>query len=347
MTGAKSFVDNPILGSRRLNRAGLHVTRVKVAHRLAWARRERLAKGLPSDWRTQFERNGFVVVRDFLPAEAFDRLRNQVLEARLPSREQQQGDTITRRIPVGPALLAANPDLRALITDRGWNRLLAYVASSRSEPLYYIQTIFGGAAPGAPDPQRELHSDAFHPALKAWFFLTDVAEDDQPLNYVAGSHLLTPERLAWERARSGTVKEVGDRLSQRGSLRISAEELSALGLPPPTRLAVPANTLIVADTYGFHARGSSDRPAVRAELWGYCRRSPFLPWAGFDVLSLPGIAERRAEMLAAVLDWLDSSGWRTQHWRPVGPRRPLDPCGVQSHEPEQSLQRRSRARKAA
>ena len=34
---------------------------------------------------------------------------------------------------------------------------------------------------GPPDPQVELHSDAFHPSLKAWLFLTDVAEGAQIL----------------------------------------------------------------------------------------------------------------------------------------------------------------------
>ena len=38
-TGAKSFVDNPILGSERLNRAGLHTLRVRLAHGMAGLRR--------------------------------------------------------------------------------------------------------------------------------------------------------------------------------------------------------------------------------------------------------------------------------------------------------------------
>src|SRR6185369_14218260 len=44
LTGAKSFVDNPILGSRRMNAAGLHVWRLRAAHALARWRRARLAK---------------------------------------------------------------------------------------------------------------------------------------------------------------------------------------------------------------------------------------------------------------------------------------------------------------
>jgi hypothetical protein len=202
---------------------------------------------------------------------------------------------------------------------------MAYVASTRSKPIYYIQTVAGGVVEGPPDPQLQLHSDAFHPSLKAWLFLTDVAEDGRPLTYVPGSHRLTPQRLAWERAKSVSVSADGDRLSQRGSFRASPEDLQALGLPRPIKFAVPANTLVAADTYGLHARGDSTHPTLRVELWAYCRRTPFLPWTGLDLLSLPWIADRRAEWLGRIVDRLDRWGLKKQHWTPGGRRRPVDP----------------------
>jgi hypothetical protein len=324
-TGAKSFADNPILGSARLNRAGLHAARVKLAHRLAWARRRRLANRVPPEWRRQFDQNGFVAIRDFLPADQFARLRDALIHCELESRVHRQGDTITRRVPVGPELLRRVPELRAVLKDPAWKGLMGYVASTRSEPIYYIQTIAGGVVEGPPDPQLQLHSDAFHPSLKAWLFLTDVTEDGRPLTYVPGSHRLTPERLAWERAKSISVNSDGDRLSQRGSFRAAPGDLAALGLPEPVRFAVPANTLVAADTYGLHARADSDHATLRVELWAFCRRTPFLPWTGFDLLSLPGIAERRAEWLGRIVDRLDRIGLMKQHWTKAGRRRPADP----------------------
>lgn len=323
-TGAKSFADNPILGSRRLNRLGLHESRVRLAHRFAAARRRRLAASVPPEWREQFDRDGFVVVPDFLPSDGFERLRQGLLQTSLPAREQQQGDTITRRTPIGPDLLKGFPQLRALLDDRRWRALLAYVASTKATPLYYLQTISTGAAEGPPDPQLELHSDTFHPSMKAWLFLTDVAADKGPLTYVAGSHRPSEQRLAWERERSVAIGSA-DRLSQRGSLRIAPDELAGLALPQPTRFAVPANTLVAIDTYGFHARGSSDSPGVRVEIWAYCRRSPFLPWTGLDPLSWGPLAHRRAPLLMAILDRLDRLGIMKQHWRPAGLKRPIDP----------------------
>jgi hypothetical protein len=322
-TGAKSFVDNPILGSERLNRRGLHVARLRLAHKLAWARRRRLAAAVPAEWREQFDRDGFVELCDFLPTDVFGRLRQALLTGEFDAREHQQGGTITRRVPIGPELLRRIPELRATLDKRRLKALLAYVASTRVEPLYYVQTIVTGHASGPPDPQLELHADTFHPSLKAWLFLTDVTDDQGPLTYVAGSHRLTPQRVAWERQRSIDIAN-SDHLSQRGSLRVSPGELAALDLPRPTRFAVPANTLVVIDTCGFHARGSSDRPTVRAEIWAFVRRTPFLPWTGFDLLSWKPLATRRAGWLNRLTDRLDRAGLKKQHWRPAGRRRALD-----------------------
>ena len=324
-TGAKSFADNPIIGSRRLNRAGLHLWRLRAAHGLAWWRRKRLAPLIPAQLREKFDRDGFVAVPNFLPDEEFRKLQSELLNRELESREHRQGDTITRRVPIGPDLLKTLPGLARLFDGVRWKGILAYVGSSRSRPLYYVQTIVGGRLEGPPDPQIELHADTFHPSMKAWLFLTDVGEEDRPLTYVAGSHRLTPERVAWERRKSVDVLTEGDRLSQRGSFRISAEQLPQLGLPAPTRFAVPANTLVAIDTSGFHARATSDRPTVRVEIWAYSRSTPFLPWTGLDPLSWRPIAFRRAEWLASIVDWLARKGLMVQHWQSVGKRRPIDP----------------------
>jgi hypothetical protein len=107
-------------------------------------------------------------------------------------------------------------------------------------------------------------------------------------------------------------------------LRVTEEELGDLGLPPPTQYFVPANTLVIADTCGFHARGDASGPTVRVEIWAYCRRSPFLPWTGFDLLSWRPLAQRRAEWALAIADRLDRWDLRKQHWRPVGARRALE-----------------------
>jgi hypothetical protein len=315
-TGAKAFCDNPVIGSPTLNRWGLHAARVRAADALAQSRRRRLAHLVSAEDRAAFERDGFVLRRNFLPDADFAALRRQVFAHRAPTREMLQGDTITRRIALDPSALAAMPAAAALLADPVWRGLMRYVGSFDSEPIAYVQTILSHVNDCAPDPQTALHADTFHATAKAWLFLTDVAEDEGPFVYVPGSHRMTPERLAWEKARSVRASAGLDRLSARGSLRIAAEELSALKLPAPKVFAVPANTLVVADTSGFHARGPSLRPSTRVEIWTYGRRNPFLPWTGLDALSLPGIAERRAPMIWAARDRL--RGMIGQPWTDVG-----------------------------
>lgn len=322
-TGAKSFVDNPILGSRRLNRAGLHVARMKAAHALTRLRRRRIASAITPELRGQFDRDGFIVVNGALPLEDFRSLQAAILQGEFDCREQQQGDTITRRVALGPELRRSLPHLDRLLRSRRWRGLMAYVSASWAEPLYYIQTIFGGVASAPPDPQIELHSDTFHPSLKAWLFMTDVGPDDRPLTYVAGSHRLTDKRIEWEHSKSMSVLDRGDRLSKRGSFRISQTEIESLGLPSPTRFVVPANSLVIVDTCGFHARADSAKPTQRVELWAFCRRNPFIPWAAAGPFSSGPLAARQAQWLYTALDWLDRFGLRTQHWKPADKKNPL------------------------
>src|SRR5947209_2318401 len=58
---AKSFRDNPVVGSPVLNRLGLHIRRKIIADRLGRWRRRRLSKLIPAADRDAFERDGFIV----------------------------------------------------------------------------------------------------------------------------------------------------------------------------------------------------------------------------------------------------------------------------------------------
>ena len=326
-TGAKSFKDNPLIGSRRLNRAGLHVARVRLAHRLAAWRRQRLAGAIDAADRAQFDANGFVLKEDFLPPAQFEALCRELLDTPMAAREMLQGDTITRRFALDDSQLATLPQTRALLRGGAGRSLLDYVGSFRLQPLNYVQTILSQVREAAPDPQTHLHADTFHPSVKAWLFLTDVAADEGPFTYVPGSHRLTPGRLRWEQQRSLDAAQASgaDRMSARGSLRVDAHELAGMGYGAPRAFAVRKNTLVVADTVGFHARGPSVRPSTRIEIWGYGRRSPFLPWVGLDAAALPGIRGRAIGLFWRFSDVKEKLGGRRNPWRRAGLIKAGDP----------------------
>ena len=326
VTGAKSFRDNPLIGSPRLNRLGLHVGRQGLAHRLAELRRRRLSRLVSAEQAAAFARDGFVTVRDFLPPAEFAELLRQVRGFRGPARETVQGDTVTRRLALDPAALDRMPALRRLLSHPTWRGLLRYVGSHDSEPVCYLQSILSGAVTGEPDPQTALHADTFQPTVKAWLTLTDVDAQGGPFVYVPGSHRITPARRDWEWRMSVNARGSPNRLSGRGSFRVAPGELAGLGYPAPHAFATPANTLIVADTSGFHARGPSAGPGLRVEVWAYGRRNPFLPMP-VDPWRVEALGARRATTFWRVGDLLDRLGLKAQTWRRRDNVSAFDPPG--------------------
>ncbi len=313
-TGTKSFERNAVLGSRRLNAWGLHAARVGLAYRLAQARRRKLAGLVSEEDKTAFDRDGYVLRSNFLPAEQFAALAAQVRAYRGPLREISEGDTIMRKIALDGRALAALPALAAVLQSREWRGLVRYAGSRDAAPVVWVQSILRHACAGPADPQTVLHADTFHPTVKAWLFLTDVAEDAGPFTYVPGSHRLTAHRLEWERRMSLSARQSPNAEDRQGSFRIAPAELASLGLPQPRVFAVPANTLIVADTFGFHARGPSERPSLRVEIWAYGRRSPFLPWAALVPWTTSGLG-RRSIWSWKIGDALESAGLGKNRWR--------------------------------
>lgn len=324
LTGAKSFVDNPVLGSSVFNQAGLHAVRVKLAAQLATRRRARLARHLSAEDARFFNQHGFIIKENFLATDEFAQLEQELLGTELAARETLQGNTVTRRIPLDYQSLPQLPRAMQLLAQPELQKLLNYVGSYQAQPMWYVQSILSQVREANPDPQTSLHADTFHSSVKAWLFLTDVAGDEGPFVYVPGSHQLTPARLNWEKQRSIDAARA-DRMSARGSFRVSEAELEQLGLPKPKAFAVPKNTLVVADTFGFHARGHSVRPSSRIEVWAYARRNPFLPWTGFDPLALPFLKDKIIPLYWWALDELEKRRGRKNPWRPVGRLRAGDP----------------------
>ncbi|MEZ5203443.1 MAG: phytanoyl-CoA dioxygenase family protein [Acidimicrobiales bacterium] len=117
-----------------------------------------------------------------------------------------------------------------------------------------------------PDPQADVHTDTFFPTHKVWLYLTDVTEQDGPLVYYPRSQRLSPRSLAAVYRESTSAAS--------GSRRIEADE------PARRRLArkvftESANTLVVADTSGYHGRHQGAPPGTRTSLHLQFRPDPF------------------------------------------------------------------------
>jgi len=274
-TQAKSFKGNPFIGSRLLNLLGLHVLRVSLSHASAWFRWLLLAPLMPKSLRRAYRRDGFVLIENFIDADTVSSLVNEITGFNGGVREMTQGDTATQRILLDKGAAAHMPRTYNAATNSLLRRYLAYAGSKWSHSILYVQRIHNGFRPSHADPQKNMHSDTFHPTMKAWLFLEDVTEDKGPFTYVTGSSRLTRKRLKWEYKRSINAAKMQDKYSEKGSLRADTEALKEMGLPAPKGITAKAGTLVLANTNGFHGRGQAAEGASRLELWAYSRHNPF------------------------------------------------------------------------
>jgi hypothetical protein len=325
VSSAKSFRDNPVLGSPAFNRAGLHIRRKLIADRIGKIRRRQLSGMISDEDRLSFERDGFLVKENFLDPATFEALRGEIVNLRAAAREAVIGDALTRLIPLDAVTLHGLPTTKSVLEGKAYRSLLDYIGSFRRRPHLYIQTVFSRVREAEPDVQSYFHFDTFHPTVKSWLFLDDVAEDATPFTYVPGSHRITKRRLAWERRVSVTAWNAGDRLTAEGSFRISESEIARLGYGEPRRLPVAANTLVIADTSGIHRRGTAKGTSRRLSIWAYSRSNPFLPFVGGDIVALPLIRGYALRFYWAITDRIKDIRRVRRDWRWVGQRSPLSP----------------------
>ena len=284
---AKSFKNNPILGSKLLNRCGLHLLRVIAAHTVAHVRWFMLAPMMPANERQVYHRDGYVVIPDFIDQETVKQLCENARDINVDARQMVQGNTYTQRILLDSDVLGQSKALAKIIENNSFLDRLHYTGAKWHRPLVYIQRIRNGFVDGKHDPQKTMHSDTFHPTMKAWLFLQDVEEKHGPFTYVKGSHRLTMKRLKWEYARSVKARTIADGYSEKGSFRADSNDLDIMALPNPEGITVKAGTLVIANTNGFHGRGQAEDGQSRLEIWAYSRHNPFnvLPGFGSVIIS--------------------------------------------------------------
>ncbi|MBU2533015.1 MAG: phytanoyl-CoA dioxygenase family protein [Alphaproteobacteria bacterium] len=279
-TTAKSFTANPIIGNRTLNGMGLHVARVMIAHAMTRWRWLFMGWMVPGPLRRQYRQQGYIAIENFLPADDFAKLREEIVNFEGDLRRMVQGDTLTYQGLLDEQALDNMPVCRRLLNDMRFRKLMMYGGGAFKLPMFFAHCVLNGVETGAADPQKDFHADTFHPTMKAWLFLDDVDDANGPFNYVPGSHRPTMNRLKWEHKNAVAGRDLGNTYARRGSLRVSPAELEANGFAEPLALKVSANTLVMADTHGFHRRGNAAAGSSRLAVYAYSRSNPFNPLPG-------------------------------------------------------------------
>ncbi len=171
------------------------------------------------------------------------------------------------------------PVIRVFFQEAALDDLPSYLVNH-----CYMQHLLNNPDDG--DEQKVFHSDTFFHCLKFWYFPHEVCADDGAFWYVPNSPVLTNELIKWHTDRVRDLKD-GVQESWRGqghiegSFRINVDELKELGLYPEP-VAVKADTLVLANVFGFHRRGDTKKPTHRLSIHGSIRFSNPFAYLGTD-----------------------------------------------------------------
>lgn len=306
----KKLFDHPIIGNRVYNILGLHPYRMCMAHRIYNAFMEAKAAEAAENQETakfhhDIVHDGVAAVYDVLPQDLFSELKGRFSALGREGIEKLLGDPIDVKYPF-EGLAARSPHFSqdnwrysyyqhgAIFREGDAENLTVRLYETEFAPLVKdlvttprMQAFFKmlpeemGSVDlllisarkfehPLPDPQSLFHADTFHPTFKAWLFLD--CEEALSFRYLAGSHRLTSRRLMMDYIKSLAAASHPNDIS--GSFRYDRNLPQLLGLNEVRRFNA-ANTFVVANTFGLHARDYPARPATRLSLAFGFRRRPF------------------------------------------------------------------------
>lgn len=238
----------------------LHVLRMIEANRLA--------PTYIND--TELMHSGMIRYDKFLGAHS-DWIEEEILSSLIKDGQCDESRVATKYGPSRASLPEIWGKISPLFPDHMQEEVLNSFRSNT-----YLQHLLN--TPDDNDEQKVFHSDTFFPAVKFWYFPKAVTEG--AFWYVPNSPVLTDALIAWHEARVADIK-AGRAESWRrhahleGSFRISPEELKELGYTQ-VPVTVDDDTLVIANTFGFHRRGDTSKPTHRAAIHGSIRiNNPF------------------------------------------------------------------------
>jgi len=250
----------------------MHIDRAQKAHEAQLQRREK--HGHKTEYSKKFDEEGIVVIPNFMSD-----MTGFVEEIeKFPIAENKNEHNLLFGEP-RPWIQSRDDD-----GSRLYNIVMDCHALHTLDPQFkqntFVQRLQN--SPDNNDVQKIMHMDTFFPTVKFWFFPQDVTIDDGPFCYVPKSNILTDKRKEWMRKQwediiDGKVDPRRTYGHAEGSLRVFDEELIEMGFDPECKVyPVKANTLVIANTFGFHARGEVSNTVIRQAIHGSIRLSkPF------------------------------------------------------------------------
>jgi len=282
LKGQSIFSDEYVIKSTLGNLFGLQILRY-ILSRLIYNLRGLLFNWQKTDQIMQLRDEGLLVIEDFLLNEEhlfFKQNFNEIAKEGT-YRPIVDGDTTAERFILSKEQCFQNNILRKIIYSEKMINIVESCERKRfkdkkfhNEGLYedevWIDTVRNGVNSGERDSQKELHVDIFFHTHKVWFFLDDVKEDGGPLCFVKGSHKFSIKRAFFEYWNSVNYKKL-----DVFAFRLTKKLVGFMRLKDETKCNVKGNSLVIANTSGFHRRGDAVNFSERRQVHFRVRRNPF------------------------------------------------------------------------
>jgi hypothetical protein len=259
------------VGSVIENRFGLQVFRVVGKHLARSLRRSSVAADIEK-YAVQIEREGVLVIENFLPAEEFGKVAAEFARAFEGVALKPYKNAARARLYRAQLNVCDAPErFPAIRRNFQENDFLNSIAASvlkrpvAQKPDVLLDTYQNLFVEGIDnDIENILHADLHTPTVKMFFYLSRTNETNGAFVYAKGSHKLTLARLLHEYELS--VREAGLKAGKAVSESLLERRAGqARNIIAPvhrrrmnvveTQICVEPNTLVVANNMGFHRRG--------------------------------------------------------------------------------------------
>ena len=262
------FSNKKVVENNLLNYAGSQVLRVLLSS-ACHAFRGMLQSWPKNNLTMMHRENGFILIPNFLSQKVFDQVKDEFFNTTdigsyAPIKD---GDTRVERYTYSLDEWKRLPAVTKLLSNKSLVQTLEGAELKNIEiGDVWFDTIYYDAPQKVASSQSQLHSDTFYTTHKVWFFIEPVKLEDGPLCFVPKTNQMSLKRLIFDYKKSIHFEELMDY-----SFRVEPKEKTFLGCIEKA-LTCPENTLVIANTRGFHCRGDATAGRTRKQIH-FCIRT--------------------------------------------------------------------------
>ena len=273
------FTTDKLIKSPFLNKIGLQIWRIKLADLIFRLK----AKHVNDKYDTEISNylhNGYIKFDEFLSPKEFAEVKSECVLIKETEDWRKYGRKDgPNQIFMFDLNKLDRKKYPAIFKFLNHEKLIAIFSGAEKKQIklddgrvaIQFQYLIQGEEDGTHDPETDLHADTFFNTNKAWLYLDDVKMENGPFVYVPKTNKVNlPNRI--NREYSYSLEK-----NAKGSRRVTQVEMVELGLEEKI-FTCQANTLVMANTLGYHKRFRGKAGYDRLTLAISVRFNPFNPF---------------------------------------------------------------------